>query len=404
MKHQTMNYKKLLGGGLALAALLCSNPQASAQDYKQLHDKAIVIDTHNDVLISVLEGLRLEDDLRGKTHSDLARFKEGGVDVQVFSVWSDETYGKGKGFKFANLQIDSLEAIVRRNPDKMMLARTPADIEQAVAQNKMATMIGVEGGHMMESNLKYLEALHKRGTSYMTLTWNNSTPWATSAMDETSGKLPKNRKPGLTKFGKQVVRKMNKLGMLVDLSHVGERTFWDAMATTTKPVLVSHSCVHHFNPHSRNLKDDQIQAIAKNGGVIHLNFFSGFLDPEYDKRMNAFRANHRAEVDSLRKAGANSIQISDWAMANYPEEASELRPPLSLLMEHLDHIVKLVGVDYVGLGSDFDGITSTPQQLDSVADMPVITRELLARGYSEEDVEKILGGNFLRVLRANVGS
>ncbi|MBX0333269.1 dipeptidase [Pontibacter sp. HSC-14F20] len=399
-----MNYRKLVGGSLALAALLCGNLQASAQDYRQLHKQAIVVDTHNDVLISVLEGLRLEDDLRGKTHSDLARFKEGGVDVQVFSVWSDETYGKGKGYTFANLQIDSLNAIVARNTDKMMLARTPADIEQAISKNKMATMIGVEGGHMIEDNLKYLEALHKRGTSYMTLTWNNSTSWATSAMDETSGKLPKKRKPGLTKFGKQVVRKMNELGMLVDLSHVGERTFWDAMATTTKPVLISHSCVHHFNPHSRNLKDDQILAIGKNGGVIHLNFFSGFLDPDYDSRMNAFRAKHKAEVDSLRKAGKNSIEIFDWAMEKYPDEAAQLRPPLSLLMDHLDHIVKLVGVDHVGLGSDFDGITSTPQQLDSVADMPVITRELIARGYSEAAIKKILGENFLRVFQANVGS
>jgi membrane dipeptidase len=399
-----MTQKKRLVSGLAVAAIFLGGFSASAQDYRQLHEQAIVVDTHNDVLISVLEGLRLEDDLRGKTHSDLARFKEGGVDVQIFSVWSDETYGKGKGFKYANRQIDSLYAIVERNPDKMMIAKTPADIEQAVAQNKLATMIGVEGGHMMESNLKYLEALHKRGTIYMTLTWNNSTPWATSAMDETSGKLPKNRKLGLTRFGKQVVRKMNDLGMLVDLSHVGERTFWDAMATTTKPVVISHSCVHHFNPHFRNLKDDQIQAIAKNGGVIHLNFFSGFLDPEYDKRMSAFRARHKAEVDSLRKEGKNSIQIYDWAMEHHPEEASQLRPPLSMLLDHLDHIVQLVGVDYVGLGSDFDGVSSTPQQLDSVADMPVITRELIARGYSEEDIKKILGENFLRVLRANVGA
>ncbi|MBD1396978.1 dipeptidase [Pontibacter sp. JH31] len=397
-----MNYKKVYGSLLATALAIGSLP-AVAQDYKELHQKAIVVDTHNDVLISVLEGLRLEDDLRGKTHSDLARFKEGGVDVQIFSVWSDETYGKGKGFKFANLQIDSLYAIVERNPDKMMIAKTPADIMKAVQQNKLATMIGLEGGHMIEDNLNYLEELHQRGTSYMTLTWNNSTSWASSAMDESGGKMRKSKR-GLNKFGKQVVRKMNELGMMVDLSHVGERTFWDAMATTTKPVIVSHSCVHHFNPHFRNLKDDQIKAIAKNGGVIHLNFFSGFLDPGYDKRMNAFREKHKTEVDALRKAGNNSIQIYDWAMENYPEEASELRPPLSLLLDHLDHIVKLVGADYVGLGSDFDGITSTPQQLDSVADMPLITKELLARGYSEEDVKKILGENFMRVFRANVGS
>jgi membrane dipeptidase len=398
-----MNFRKILPAALVLAIATLGAVHAQTQDYKKLHEQAIVVDTHNDVLISVLEGLRLEDDLRGKTHSDLARFKEGGVDVQIFSVWSDGTYGKGKGFKFANLQIDSLEAIAARNPDKMMMAKTPADIMRAVQENKMAAMIGLEGGHMIEDNLKYLEALHKRGTSYMTLTWNNSTSWASSAMDESSGKLPKS-KLGLNRFGKQVVRKMNALGMMVDLSHVGERTFWDAIAITTKPVIVSHSCVHHFNSHFRNLKDDQIKAIAKNDGVIHLNFFSGFLDPDYDSRINAFRAKHKTEVDSLKNLNKNSIEVYDWAMANYPEEASELRPPLALLLDHLDHIVKLVGVDYVGLGSDFDGVSSTPQQLDSVADMPVITRELLARGYSEADIKKILGENFMRVFRANVGA
>ncbi|MHC2993429.1 dipeptidase [Pontibacter sp. HJ8] len=398
-----MKLKEIGGRSLAVAALLFCSLTATAQDYKALHEKAIVVDTHNDVLISVLEGLRLEDDLRGKTHSDLARFKEGGVDVQIFSVWSDGTYGKGKGFNFANLQIDSLYAIAARNPDKMMMAKTPEDVMQAVQQNKMAAMIGVEGGHMIEDNLKYLEELHKRGTSYMTLTWNNSTSWASSAMDEAGDKMPKSKR-GLNRFGKKVVKRMNALGMMVDLSHVGEQTFWDALAVTTKPVLVSHSCVHSFNPHFRNLKDDQIKAIAKNGGVIHLNFFSGFLDPGYDKRMNGFIASHKTEVDSLQQLNKNSIEIYDWASANYPEEAATLRPPLSLLLDHLDHIVKLVGVDHVGLGSDFDGITSTPQQLDSVADMPLVTKELLARGYSEADIKKILGENFLRVFRANVGS
>lgn len=379
----------------ALAFALCANSSA-AQDYKQLHEEAILVDTHNDVLIAVMDGLDISKDLSGRTHSDLARFKVGGMDAQFFSVWSDET----GTFKYAIQQIDSLEAIVKRNPDKMMLATNAQHIQQAVEEGKLAALIGVEGGHMIESDLEKLEQLHKRGARYLTLTWNNSTPWATSAMDETSGKLPTAKK-GLTSFGKQVVRRMNELGMMVDVSHVGSKTFWDVMAVTKKPVLVSHSCVHQINPVFRNLTDKQIKAVAKNGGVIHLNFFSGFLDPEFVPRVNRFQEAHKNEIDSLKTEGWKNDAIMDFLAETYPADVQNLRPPLSLLLDHLDHIVKLVGVDYVGLGSDFDGITSAPQQLNGVQDFPVITKELLARGYSEADIKKILGGNFLRVFKAN---
>ncbi|WP_242927517.1 dipeptidase [Pontibacter vulgaris] len=395
-----MKYKGLVAGSLAFGAFLLGNVAANAQNYKTLHEKAIVVDTHNDVLISVLEGLDIAKDLTGKTHSDLARFKKGGVDVQIFSVWSDETYGMGRGFNFAKLQIDTLNAIAARNPDKMVVVKTPEELLKTVKLKKMAAMIGVEGGHMIEDNLSYLDELYNRGARYMTLTWNNSTSWASSAKDEAEGTVP-NAKKGLNDFGRQVVQRMNELGMMVDLSHVGEQTFWDAIQTTTKPVIVSHSCVHGINPHFRNLNDEQIKAVGKNGGVIHLNFFSGFLDPAFEKRQKAFMTRHQAEIDSLRQLNKSRDEIAVWAANAYPQEAADLRPPLALLLDHLDHIVKLVGVDHVGLGSDFDGITSTPKQLDSVADMPLITKELLARGYSKKDIEKILGGNFLRLFREN---
>jgi membrane dipeptidase len=398
-----MSRKNILATSLVLSAFALSGSAVSAQDYEALHQNAVVVDTHNDVLIAVMDGLRLEDDLSGKTHSDLARFKQGGVDVQIFSVWSDDTYGKGRGFAYANRQIDSLYAIANRNPDKMVIAKTPKDLTKAVQEQKLAAMIGVEGGHMIEDNLDYLDKLYQRGARYLTLTWNNSTSWATSAMDESSGKIPKNKK-GLNNFGKQVVKKMNNLGMMVDLSHVGERTFWDAMAITTKPVIVSHSCVHQLNPHFRNLTDEQIKAIGKNGGVIHLNFFSGFLDKGFDRRQEQFNARHKAEIDSLKQKNWSMGNIRSRLATKYPQEAIELRPPLSVLLDHLDHIVQLAGTDHVGLGSDFDGITSTPRQLDSVADMPLVTRELLNRGYSQKDIEKILGGNFLRIFKENQAS
>ncbi len=395
-----MKYKLFSTGCLALGALMLSNAPAAAQNYKQLHEKAIVVDTHNDVMISILDGMDIATDLSGKTHSDLARFKKGGVDVQIFSIWSDENYGMGKGFKFANQQIDSLYAIAARHPDKLIVAKTPEDLTKAVKAKKLAAMIGVEGGHMIEDNLTYLDELYERGTRYMTLTWNNSTSWATSAKDESAGTIP-NAKAGLNDFGKQVVRRMNELGMMVDLSHVGEQTFWDAIQTTTKPVIVSHSCVHSIAPHFRNLTDEQIKAIGKNGGVIHLNFSSGFLDPNHDKGQLDFAKRHQAEIDSLSQLKWSSYAINEWLNKKYPQEAEALRAPFPMLFDHLDHIVKLIGVDHVGLGSDFDGISSTPQHLDSVADMPLITKELLARGYSKKDIEKILGGNFLRLFRAN---
>jgi len=234
----------------------------------------------------------------------------------------------------------------------------------------------------------------------MTVTWNNSTPWATSALDETT-KADSLKHKGLTDFGKQIIKRMNELGMLVDLSHVGEQTFWDAIATTTKPVLVSHSCVYALCPHRRNLKDEQIKAVAKNGGVIHLNFYSGFLDPAFENRSDAFTVKHKKEMDSLLKVNPEPYFMEVYLFNKYPDEVRGLRPPMSLLLDHLDYIVKMVGVDYVGMGSDFDGVNSLPAGLDGVEDFPKITEELIKRGYSKKDIEKILGGNFLRVFKAN---
>ncbi len=369
--------------------------------YEQIHQSAIVVDTHNDVLsTATMKGLSIETDLTGKTHSDIARFKKAGIDVQVFSIFCDERFGKDTAFTFANIEIDSLLAIIKRNPDKMMLVTSPASLQKAVGQHKLACMMGVEGGHMMEDRLDYLDSLFKRGVRYMTLTWNNSTSWASSAKDETQNTVP-NPKKGLNDFGKQVVKRMNELGMLVDLSHVGEQTFWDAINTTTRPVLVSHSCAYSLCPVFRNLKDEQIKAVGKNGGVIHLNFYSGFLDSNFMKRKDAFIASHHTERDSLLQLKWATYEIEEWMAKKYPAEANELRPPLSLLIDHLDYIVKLIGADHVGLGSDFDGIDSAPKELDDVTNLPLVTKELLKRGYSKKDIQKILGGNFIRLLKAN---
>jgi membrane dipeptidase len=388
-------YKKIFFSQLLLASCLL----ASAQSYKKLHFKSLVVDTHNDILNSSFEKkLVIDHDLRGKTHSDLNRFKEAGVDVQIFSVWCD---GRMEApYAYANRQIDTIYAVASRNPVKIKIVGNPAELRQAVKEKKLAAMFGVEGGHMIENNLANLDNFYKRGVRYMTLTWNNSTDWASSALDETR-KADSIKHKGLTDFGKQVVKRMNALGMMVDLSHVGEQTFWDAINTTTKPVLISHSCVYAICPHRRNLKDDQIRAVAKNGGVIQVNFFSGFLDSSYDRRTNEFNSKHKWERDSLLKINPEPYFADVYMFERYPDEVRSIRPPLSVLIDHIDYIAKLVGVEYVGLGSDFDGVNSLPQQLDDITALPLITKALLQRGYSKKDIRKILGENFMRVFEAN---
>jgi membrane dipeptidase len=373
--------------------------QSLRAQYLQLHKKAIVVDTHNDILNRCLDrGYSFDQDLTGKTQSDLARFKKGGIDVQVFSIWCD---GKQPApFSYANRMIDTLYATAERHPDKIKIVYNSRELRKTVNKNKLAAMIGIEGGHMIENDISKLDSLYKRGARYMTLTWNNSNPWATSGMEETRDSLLHQPK-GLSEHGKEIVRRMNRLGMMLDLSHVGERTFWDAISTTTKPVLVSHSCVYSLCPAFRNLQDDQIKAVGKNGGVIHLNFYSGFLDSTYDRKDDAFNKKHKKERDSLLKVNPEPYFANVFLYEKYKDEVQEMRAPFHLLFDHLDHIVKLIGVDHVGLGSDFDGINSSPQYLDGVTDYPLITKELLARGYSKKDIRKILGGNFLRLLKAN---
>ena len=282
----------------------------------------------------------------------------------------------------------------------MQIVTDAAGIEQAVKHHKLAAMMGVEGGHMIEDNMEYLDSFYRRGVRYMTLTWNNSTPWATSAYEETTRAFTVTPY-GLTEKGKAIVRRMNELGMLVDLSHVGEKTFWDAIHTTTKPIICSHSSVWTLCPVFRNLKDDQIKAVGENGGVIQVNFYSGFLDSNYAPRVKRFLLRHKPELDSMTAAKAPQYAINEWLSKKYPQESDSLRAPLSMVLDHIDYIVRLIGPDHVGLGSDFDGIESPPQQLDDVSTYPIITRELLKRGYKPADIKKILGGNFIRVLKAN---
>ena len=373
---------------------------AFAQSSGSFHKKAVLADTHNDILSTIVQkGYNLGDNLQGKTHTDLNRLIQGGVDIQVFSIFCDERYGKGTAFNYAIREMDTLQQVALRNPDKIVLVKNAKQLKEVLRAGKVAGLSGVEGGHMIEDNIAYLDSFYNRGARYMTLTWNNSTSWASSAADETKGQLPFGTK-GLTDLGKQVVQRMNQLGMMVDISHVGEQTFYDVIKTTTKPIIASHSSVYNLCPHPRNLKDEQIRAIGKNGGVIFINFYSGFLDSSYMQRKEIFSRNHSNEVDSLVRLKWHRGEVEDWLFKTYPSEVDGLRPPIDRLIDHINYVVKLIGVDHVGLGSDFDGIESAPKGLNGVEDFPKITDALLKQGYSKKQVKKILGGNFLRVFRA----
>lgn len=373
-----------------LSLLLAANAQTAAK----LHQKAIVVDTHGDIISDQINS-GIDIGLKQSIGNfDLVRAKEGGLDVQVFSIWCD---GSG-GYAMANRQIDSLEALVKRYPDKISLVRNAVELKLAVRQGKLAALIGVEGGHMIEDRLDYLEALAKRGMSYMTLTWNNSTSWASSAADETS-KKNNLKNPGLNDLGKQIIKRMNELGVIVDLSHVGEKAFYDAIAISKKPVMASHSSAYVFNAHSRNLKDEQIRAIAKTGGVVFVNFYSGFLDSTYSTKQSRFNAVHSDELESLTKKYNSKTKAGAEIKEKYRQELEDMRTPLSLLINHIDHIAKLVGSTHVGLGADYDGAESYPKGLDDVSKYPLVTEALLQRGYSSREVKNIMGANFVRLLK-----
>jgi membrane dipeptidase len=365
---------------------------------QSIHFKSVVVDTHNDAVTACIEKkVSLDQDLRGINHSDLKRFKEGGLDYQLFSIWCDGD--KKNPYAWAMREMDTLDAVAARNPNKMVVAKNWGQIQKALKEGKLVAQYGVEGGHMIEDDINKLDTFYKRGVRYMTLTWNNSPSWASSHTDEKNAKYAGPR--GLTSFGKQIIQRMNQLGMIVDISHVGEATFWDAIKTTTKPVIASHSNAYTICPVTRNLKDDQIKAVGKNGGVIHLNFFSAFVDSTFQAKNMAFRRKHKTELDALLATGIQQEYAQSTLAEKYKEETDANKPDIEALMKHLDHIVKLIGVDHVGLGSDFDGIDSAPKQLKTVVDYPEFTKALIKRGYSDTDIEKILGGNFLRVYRIN---
>jgi membrane dipeptidase len=363
------------------------------QRARALHKKAIVIDLHSDTTQRLLDeridwGQRLSDG-----HMDLPRMREGGMAAQFFSIWVEPKFAPHYLAR-ALAQIDAVYAAVERYPRQIEMARTAADIRRLHKARKIAALMGLEGGHAIEDDLGALNVLYRLGVRYMTLTWANNNNWADASTEPP-------RHNGLTEFGKQVVARMNDLGMMVDISHVSDKTFYDTLAVTRAPVIASHSSAKRFANVPRNMTDDMIRALAKNGGVMHINFHEGFLDQanaDAFARMREESDRREAELNERFKADRARLQ-QEKRKLSAEFQARAPRPDVATVADHFDHVKKLVGVDHLGLGSDFDG-ARMPKGLESADLLPNLTAELLRRGYTEKELLKILGGNTLRVMEA----
>jgi membrane dipeptidase len=378
-------------------------PQAVGPRARAIHDSAIVVDTHADTPQRFLyEGFDIGSaDPKDAGHISLDKARAGNLGAEFFSIWADPETTSGHFAKSTFDMIDSVYEQAARHPDRMTMAFSVDDIERAHKQKKLAALMGIEGGHSMENDIRLLRDYYRLGVRYMTLSWSNTNEWADSSGDLDDPKVAHHN--GLTNFGKQVVLEMNRLGMMVDISHVADKTFFDAIAATQAPVIASHSSARALTNHPRNMTDDMLRAVAKNGGVIQANFYDAFIDESYRKAAEAQKKDAAAAVEARLaqlKAEGKPVTYLDKDQIERAWSAKIPRPPLRSLIDHMDHIAKVAGVDHLGLGSDFDGVSGAlPEGIDSAADLPKITQALLERGYSAEDIHKILGGNLLRVFR-----
>jgi membrane dipeptidase len=399
---------------VAVPATFCAQTHAKPSQKmtkltpEQVERSAIVIDTHADTPQRMVdENYDVAEPLNGGNWN-LESAEKGNLGAEFFSIWVDPGPNKGQFARRTLILIDAVKQQAAKHSDKMMFVTTPGGIELAHREHKIAALMGIEGGHSIEDSLALLRQYYALGVRYMTLTWANSNGWADSSGDINDPKIP-HTKEGLTEFGKDVVYEMNRLGMMVDISHVSDRTFFRTLIISRAPVIASHSAARALCDAPRNMTDDMLRAVANSGGpgskggVVQVNFYSAFISqkyrdaqnamqPEVDKAVQALKDKYKAEgkeappaeIDKLQRQFADRIP----------------RPPLSDLIDHIDHIAKVAGVDHVGLGSDFDGVNGQlPQGIDSPADFPKITAALMERGYSAEDCRKILGGNLLRVFR-----
>ncbi len=357
----------------------------------RLHNSAIVVDGHNDITSFMLDkNYDLGTPSAGTYHTDLARMKQGGITGQFFSIYvGNEFVRRREATRRALDMIDVVYRAVERHPNALVMATSVADIRRAEKQGKIAALMGIENGAAIDNSLHALRNFYRLGIRYMTLTHNFNNDWADSGRDE-----PKHN--GLTDFGKEVVREMNRLGMMVDVSHVSDKTMSDVLDVSRAPVIASHSSARALSDHPRNIPDDLLRRIARNGGVVMVNFYPTFIDQKVYDASRAREAKLKPQLDALKEQykdnPARLEEESEKLYAANPLPAT----PLSVLIDHIDHIRKVAGIDHVGLGSDFDGVPSLPENMKDIAQLPNITYELMRRGYSDADIRKFLGGNLLR--------
>jgi membrane dipeptidase len=413
VKYRKSSNRPLILVGLILLPILLSNcrmtdktqPVTSSTqtdnnstDSAAVHRGAIAIDMHADTTQRMVdENVDLTQRL-ADGHFDSVRAREGGLDAQFFSIWVEpDLFGGGgpKAMKRADDQITAVHALAERHPDIWQFATSAEDIRRIVSQGKLAALTGLEGGYAVDEKLENVGRYYEMGVRYMSPAWSVSTSWAGSSGDAVG------QTRGLNEFGKNVIREMNRVGMMVDVSHVSDQTFWDIVNTSTKPVIATHSGCRAIADVPRNLSDDMIRALAKTGGVVNVIFYPEHIEPGWSEKKRKVDAEIAPLVQHASEEEKGSAVRKKMARDEVRRnEYAKRLPPVTVtrLVDHIDHIVKLVGVDHVGIGSDFDGVQSTLSDLADVSQLPNLTSELLRRGYSTSDVEKILGGNMLRVM------
>jgi membrane dipeptidase len=364
----------------------------------KIHKKAIIVDGHNDIPSPMVdEDFNLATDSIGKFHrdgdpfhTDLARFKKSGITGEFFSIYVSGTdYQKGGKMRRAMDLIDATMREVERHPNALMFCTAAAQIRQAKKQNKVCALMGIEGGYVIENSLFALRNFYRLGIRYMTLTHNVSHDWA----DAHRGEVKNN---GLSDFGKEVVREMNRLGMLVDISHVSVKTMSDVLDVTTAPIIASHSSARGIHDHTRNVPDDILKRVAQNGGVIMINFYPSFLDARTNKEENERSARLKSQLDALREQHKDNQQAFNEGERRLFAENPIYIAPYTRIVDHIDHMKRVAGIDIVGIGSDYDGIPFLPEGMNGMEDLPLVTYEMLKRGYTEQEIRKVLGENFLR--------
>lgn len=377
-KDVTMNYGK---------------PIVLTEQAKKLHRKCLLVDGHNDLPWEIRDNFSSSlanvdiSQHQPKLHTDIPRLREGGVGAQFWSVYVPVSSGyRGTALGDTIEQIKLVKAIIARYPNEFELALTTDDIDRIYGEGRIASLIGVEGGHCIEESMSNLKNLYDLGARYMTLTHSDTLSWADSATDDS-------KSDGLNEFGVEVVKTMNDLGMMVDLSHVSAATMHDALDVTRAPVIFSHSSARSVASAKRNVPDDVLKRLPDNGGVVMVNFYSGFLVPEAVEVNEQGMAMRRKLMETMDEDKAKA-QVKRWRVENPTP-----RGTIHHLLDHIDHIAKVAGVEHVGIGSDFDGVTALPVQLEDVSTYPYITQGLLDRGYSDDDIRLILGGNLMRAFR-----